>query len=205
MEATESPPERSAAAPLDELRRSAQSNDPAVRKQTADLVRSRMEEEFETVFDATQAWALDGDDRLREVAALACRHSSQVTDEVRARRLIGRLELFLGDRSPRVATIAATDVLPYLLDLHPSIVPGWVRNWTQNSEEPVRVDLVRVLGAIAERYPTEAVEGLSEISIDPRPRVRSAVLDTLDRLAERNPTMGTYLRARFASLYDPAV
>lgn len=202
MEATESPPERSAAPPLDDLRRSALSTDATVRKQTADQVRARMEEDFETVFDATQEWALDGDERLREVAALACRHTPQVTDEVRARRLIGRLELFLGDRSPRVATIAATDVLPHLLELQPSIVPGWVRTWTQNTEEPVRVDLARVLGAIAERYPTEAVEGLSEITIDPRPRVRTAVLDTLDALAERNPTMGSYLRARFASLYE---
>ena len=189
---------------IGELRRHALSEDPAVRRNVADRLRRLMEADFETVFDATQEWALDPDDRLREVAALACRHTASVTDEVRTRRLIGRLELFLGDRSPRVATIATQDVIPYLLGLHPSIVGGWVRTWTANAEEGIRADLARVLGAVAPRFPTEAVEGLAELAVDPRPRVRDAVVTTLTELMRKNPKMASYLRARFGTLLDVA-
>jgi hypothetical protein len=183
-----------------ELRQQALSDDPTVRAQTAEAIGRRMEAEFEQVFDATQEWALDADERLREVAALACQQSREVTDEVRARRLIGRLELFLGDRSPRVAEVTTQRVLPHLLGMYPSMVPPWIQRWAPNSDEAIRADLARVLSAIAGRFPTDAVEGLAELSVDPRPRVRTAVVDALEQLEARAPTMRPYLHARFSSL-----
>ncbi|HYK93277.1 MAG TPA: hypothetical protein VEY07_04450 [Thermoplasmata archaeon] len=185
---------------IEEIRGVALSDDAAVRRATAERLARLMEGDFETVFDATQEWALDPDDRLREVAALACRQSEATVDEVRARRLAGRLELFLGDRSDRVARLAGVDVLPYVLGLYPSIVSGWVRTWTPNTEEGVRADLARVLGAIAPKFPTEAIEGLAELAVDPRPRVRTAVVATLEDLSAKFPKMAPYLRERFAEL-----
>lgn len=197
MESNVPPP---SPAPMDELRRTALSDDPAVRAEVADRVRARMEAEFETVFDATQEWALDSDARLREVAALACRQESEATDEVRARRLIGRLELFLGDRDRHVADLTTQDVLPFLLGRHPAIVPEWIHRWAPNTDETIRADLARVLGMLALRFPAESVEGLAELSVDPRPRVREAVVAMLHELGNRNPKMRPYLTERFGAL-----
>ncbi len=185
---------------IDELRRRALSDDPASRRHAADRVRELMEQEFELVFDATQPWALDPDARLREVSCLALQHRPEVTDEVRARRLIGRAELFLGDRSRSVADLATRRVLPYLLEMHPGIVKEWVQTWSENPEEGLRADLSAVFGQLAERFPAEAVEGLSELAVDPRPAVRAAVVESLKGLAARQPKMTPYLRSRFPDL-----
>ncbi len=186
---------------LDRLRSEALSDDPETRARVADRLRALMEERFEEVFDATQEWALDPDERLREVVCRSLRHRSELSEEVRVRRLVSRAELFLGDRSPRVSKVATLDVLPYLLGFQPAVAAGWIKTWTGAPEEPVRADLATVLGAIAERYPTEAVEGLSELAVDPRPKVRSAVEHALDDLARRHPKMRPYLESRFPDFF----
>ncbi len=205
METSDRPASPAPATPeLDQLRRQALSDDPTVRTQVADRLRTMMEQDFEAVFDATQEWALDPDDRLREVACRSLRHRVEVTDEVQARRLISRAELLLGDRNPRLARLATTDILPYLLGLHPAVAPGWVRTWTVVPEENVRADVAATLAAITERFPTEAVEGLAELAVDPRPRVHSAVARALEDLTRRLPKMRPYLEARVPDFFGEA-
>lgn len=185
---------------LDKLRQSAVSADPAAREGASARLRGLLEQEFETTFDATQEWAFDPDARLREVVCRSLMNRPEVTDEVRARRLIGRAELFLGDANPAVGTLATRTVLPYLLRLHPAVFPEWTRTWMAATDEAPRRDLAHVLAALVPKYPAEAVEALSELSADPRPVVRGAVVEAVTELARGNPGMRPQLQSRFPEI-----
>jgi hypothetical protein len=180
------------------LRRLASSEDESTRRTVATRLGDLMEHEFDVVFAATHEWALDGDDRLRQVACLACDQHAATLDEVRLRRLLGRIELFMPDASARVTRTWTMEVAPHLVSAMPHVGLPWIKEWTKDPDETVRVGVATMLGALSDKFPTEAVEGLAEISIDPRPAVRAALHRSLEQIRARQPGMSNYLRMRFA-------
>ena len=185
------------------LRHLASSDDESTRRTVATRLGDLMEHEFDIVFDATHEWALDGDDRLRQVACLACDQHAVTLDEVRLRRLLGRVELFMPDASARVVRSWTAEVVPHLVSAMPPVGLPWIKEWTKDPDETVRVGVATALGALSDKFPTEAVEGLAEISIDPRPAVRAAVRRSLEQIQTKQPGMATYLRMRFAPILSP--
>ncbi len=182
---------------LETLKIEASSPDPQVRAQVIAQVRTLLQEDFDVTFDATQNWVLDRDELRREVALRALTVRGEDVDDVRTRRLIGRAELFIGGSSRPLARLACREIIPYLLGLHPRLVAEWVRDWLSNSDEQVRCDVALVLAALAGRFPTEAVDSLASIAVDPRPNVRAGFTTALRDLIARHPAMAEYVRARF--------
>ena len=198
MEGTTTPEPREG---LDELRRAACTDDRAARRAAADQLGTLLQGDFDDVFDATQPWVLDPDERLREVACRALAGCSEQADEVRTRRMIGRAELFLPSKSPTIAAIASREVLPNLLARHPAIIPEWTRRWIEDPDERVRIGLATVFGALAPRFPGDAVPALAELGADPRPRVHEAVGRAITGILDELPTMESYLRTQFPSYW----
>ena len=182
---------------LNPLRQAAESDDPDVRAAATDRLRTWLTDDFERVFDATTTWTLDPDERLQEVACRALMLPEDQIDLVRARRLIGRAEGLLGTPGRTAAGGATREVLPYLLSLHPRILPEWVQSWTRNPEEPVRADVAGVLAVLAPRFPTLAVDGISQLAVDPRPGIRVAVRSAVQEIAQAQPAMEPFLRTKF--------
>jgi len=186
---------------LDQLRRRADSGDLAERLAATDQLRGLLESHFEAAFEGTQSWVLDPSDRLREVACRALMIRDPEADIVQVRRLIGRAELFLGNPSRAVARVASAEVLPYLLGIHPRLMPDWIRTWLANPEELVRADLATVLAGLAPRFPAQAIDSLSALAVDPRPQVRAGFRSAVHAVARDNPKMGGYVRSRFANQF----
>jgi hypothetical protein len=182
---------------LENLRRSAASDNAESRRAAADLLRELLERDFDNVFEATHSWVLDPDRRLREVACRALRPEKALHDDVRVRRLVGRAEMFLGDQDRTVASVTSREVLPYLLGLEPGMLRDWIEEWTANSDERIRADLAAALGAIAPRFPSRAIDGLARLASDPRPAVRGAVSEALRSMVAQQPGMESSLRTRF--------
>ena len=193
----ETTPEPDIAAALAEMRREADTADPAARAAVAERLRTLLEQDFDAAFEGTHDWVLDPNDHLKEVACRALMLRDGDVDLTRARSLIGRAEQFIGSPCRPVARVASGVVLPYLLGLHPRIMPEWIRMWIANPDELVRVDVATALAALAPRFPTEAIDGLSSLAVDPRPRVRSGFDVAVRWIEQRQPKMAPYLRSRF--------
>gem|GEM_PF-3336167 len=185
---------------LEQLRRLASSDSESSRRAASDRLTQLLLHDFDTVLDATQEWALDEDPRIREVTLRACLQPPELTDDARVRHLLGRVERFIGDVDPTITELWTRSVVPHLLKVRPEVVLPWLRDWTKNPEEPVRAGVALTLGAISEKYPTDAVEGLAIIAVDPRPSVREAVLTSIEEMRARYPGMSGYLDARFGPL-----
>ena len=108
--------------------------------------------------------------------------------------------MFIGDPDAGINELWSRTVVPTLLGVRPEVVLPWLRDWTKAEEEAARAGVARAFGSVGARYPTEAVEGLAEIAIDPRPAVRDAVVASLDEIRARYPPMGPYLDSRFGAL-----
>lgn len=161
-----------------------------------------LEEDFDAVFDGTQEWALDPDERLREVVVRACLPASPTIEDFAARRLLSRVELFLSDPSELVVSACAGEVIPSLVGANPTVGIPWIKEWTHNTDEPVRASVALALAGLAGRFPADAIEGLTELSTDPRPVVRNAVAQSVALIKERQPPLRHALDTRFPARGD---
>ena len=187
---------------LERLRHQATSPDPNERAAATKGLETILEEDFDAVFDGTQEWALDSDERLREVVVRACSPTSPTIEDFAARRLFSRVELFLADPSALVIDACAGEVVPALIGANPTVGIPWLKEWTHNTDEPVRASIALSLAGIAGRFPADAIEGLSELHTDPRPVVRRAVAQSVAMIKERNPPLRHALESRFPARAD---
>jgi hypothetical protein len=200
MTSPEAPDTPTTSDAVQRLRDAAASDDARVRAAVAAEVRKMLERDFEMAFDATHPMVLDPDERVREVACLSCAVELDRSEEVHLRRMFSRVEEFLTDRSRLVTTCWTDNVVPTMILRYPSIAIPWILDLAGNEEELVRAGVARSLSKIADKYPMEAVDGLTEISIDPRPAVRAALLASLTDLMRRNPAMTGFIESRFGPL-----
>ncbi|MCI4336194.1 MAG: hypothetical protein L3K17_03230 [Thermoplasmata archaeon] len=190
-------PESNLAATLARLR--VQATSPAEDQRLAAVVslQALLDHDFDAVFDGTQEWVLDQDEHLREVACRACLPTRPELEDFQARRLLGRLELFIGDQSPTVNAACAGEAIPALIGANPTVGVPWIKEWTHNNDVPVRATMAMALAGLAGRFPADAIEGLSELHTDPRPVVRQAVADSVALIQERQPALRHALETRF--------
>lgn len=187
---------------LGRLRTQAISADAEERSAATKELETLLEQDFDAVFDGTQDWALDADERLREVVVRACLPMTPVIEDFTARRLLSRVELFLADPSESVVSACAGEVIPSLIGANPSVGIPWLKEWTHNTDEPVRASVALSLAGIAGRFPADAIEGLSELNTDPRPVVKEAVAQSVALIKEQQPPLRPVLASRFPARGD---